>query len=122
MPSSLQKQSVSEEGAFLMRSGSCGLDQWQKSNPEDVVSLGGEPKSSVSPRPGGLKRDMHRPPMQRDRGLSYAYPSPQMTQPHTPVYSGAEYKCAQEGREDQKGAGAFDKGRTYCYLWEGVAL
>lgn len=30
----------------------------KKSNPEDAVSLGGEPKSSVSPRPVGLKRDM----------------------------------------------------------------
>lgn len=36
----------------------------------------------------------HRPPMQKAGGLSPAYSSPQMTQPHTPVYSGAEYRRA----------------------------
>lgn len=64
----------------------------------------------------------HRPPMQRAGGLLCAYPSPQMTQPRTPVYSGAEYRCAQKGREDQKGAGAFDKGWICWYLREGVIL
>lgn len=73
----------------------------------------------MSPRPGGSKSDMPQATNAKGkRDITCLFLTPDDSAPHPSLFRSR----IQEGREDQKGAGAFDKGRVCWYLQEGVVL